>query len=179
MMTPWDRYGLIVRLAQAMPYGTTMGRTALMKLAYFLQTAKQVPLGYRFSLYTYGPFDSDVLADLSQVQEMGGVRSKTVMHSAGYGYEITPGDEAETILSKARGYVAQHESKIQEVVGAFSSYTPAQLELASTILFASREDTTIDKDALLTRVRKIKPRFSPEQVDREYETLKNMRYVTA
>jgi hypothetical protein len=30
-----------------------------MKLACFLQTVKEVPLGYNFRLYTYGPYDGD------------------------------------------------------------------------------------------------------------------------
>ena len=42
----------------------TLGRTAIMKLCFFLQESKGVPLGYHFSLYSYGPFDSDVLSDL-------------------------------------------------------------------------------------------------------------------
>jgi hypothetical protein len=36
-----------------------------MKCLYFLQTVRRVPLRYHFGLYTYGPFDSDVLIDLS------------------------------------------------------------------------------------------------------------------
>ena len=43
------------------------GRTALMKCLYFLQTVHRVPLGYHFGLYTYGPFDSDVLSDSIKV----------------------------------------------------------------------------------------------------------------
>ncbi len=32
-----------------------LGRTAIIKCLYFLQEAEGVPLGYRFTLYTYGP----------------------------------------------------------------------------------------------------------------------------
>ena len=41
------------------------GRTALMKFVYFLKELKGVPFDYRFTLHTYGPFDSRVLDDLS------------------------------------------------------------------------------------------------------------------
>ena len=34
------------------------GKTAFMKMAYLLQELYGVPLGYRFSLYTYGPYSS-------------------------------------------------------------------------------------------------------------------------
>jgi len=36
-----------------------------MKLLYFLQEWKGVRLNYDFRLYTYGPFESEVLSDLS------------------------------------------------------------------------------------------------------------------
>ena len=39
------------------------GKTVLMKFAYLLQEIYGIPLGYRFSLYTYGPYSKEVLAD--------------------------------------------------------------------------------------------------------------------
>jgi len=33
-----------------------------MKMKYFLQELKEVPLGYDFRLSTYGPFDAEVLS---------------------------------------------------------------------------------------------------------------------
>src|SRR5262249_12172233 len=41
--------------------GKSLGRTAVMKLLYFLSALRGVQLGYRFTLYSYGPFDSEVL----------------------------------------------------------------------------------------------------------------------
>ena len=54
-----NRIGTIARLAEKAP--PNFGRTALMKFCYFLQSLRGVPLSYRFTLYSYGPFDSDVL----------------------------------------------------------------------------------------------------------------------
>ena len=58
------RLALITVLA-ARSKGGYMGRTALMKYMYLLQTVRGLPLNYRFTLYSYGPFDADVLVDLS------------------------------------------------------------------------------------------------------------------
>jgi len=55
-----------------------LGRTAIMKLCFFLQESRGLPLGYQFSLYSYGPFDSDVLSDISSAERMSLLKSNTV-----------------------------------------------------------------------------------------------------
>ena len=57
-----ERLSLIPVLAESHP-SHHIGRTALMKYMYFLQTLRGVQLGYNFSMYSYGPFDADVLSD--------------------------------------------------------------------------------------------------------------------
>src|SRR5713226_8389467 len=85
-----ERIGLIAALVEKAP-GQTLGRTAVMKLAYFLQVLKKVPLGYDFRLHTFGPFDSDVLDDLAYAEVFGAVKDKVITQSQGYRYEIKPG----------------------------------------------------------------------------------------
>ena len=53
---PWHRLALIPVLAENAP-GGQIGRTALMKFAYFLQTLRSVPLGYRFTLIPFSRVD--------------------------------------------------------------------------------------------------------------------------
>jgi len=65
------------------------GRTTLMKFAYLLQTVRGVPLGYRFELYNYGPYDSTVVSDLSQAVTLKAIKSETVYFQSGYGYEYS------------------------------------------------------------------------------------------
>ena len=71
------RLGVFAELAKSAK--NAFGRTALMKLCYFLQEVKGVPLRYEFSLYSYGPFDSDVLADLQTAVELQ-ILDSTVEH---------------------------------------------------------------------------------------------------
>ncbi len=178
--TPWHRYGLIVRLAEAMPSGTALGRTALMKLIYFLQIIKGVPLGYHFSLYTYGPFDSEVLADLTQVQERGGVVSKIVYYPRGYGYEIEPGEHADSLRKQAEDFLGQYDVLIEETIKEFGTFSPATLELASTLVFASREEKgALAKEQLIQRVKQIKPRFTTEEIQNQWEALHAKGYLAA
>ncbi len=87
-----NRIALIAQLAEITP---NLGRTALMKYCYFLQTIRKVPLGYSFSLYSYGPFDSDVLSDLGSAEALGGVKTRVEYHPGGYGYRIEKGERTD------------------------------------------------------------------------------------
>ncbi len=92
-MNAWERWGfrlgILTEMVERAP--SRLGRTAIMKLVYLLQTVKGVPLGYSFGLYIYGPYENDVLNDLGQGETMRAVRSSVVLHPKGYGYEFSPG----------------------------------------------------------------------------------------
>src|SRR5271170_4817700 len=74
-----------------------LGRTAIMKLCFFLQESRGVPLGYQFSLYSYGPFDSDVLADIATAERLNVLKSSVVYYPSGTGYEYTLGPGADSL----------------------------------------------------------------------------------
>ena len=141
-----------------------LGRTQVMKLFYFLQELKGVPLGYDFRLFTYGPFDSEVLSDLATACSLGTVVEKTVIYPRGYGYEITPGPQAGQLCHDLERTNLGLASQVDEVVREFGSLGAAELELRSTILFVDRElgqaGTMITDRELATRVRLIKPHFT-------------------
>ncbi len=142
-----------------------IGRTQLMKLCYFLQEIEQVPTSYDFRLFNYGPFDSDVLVDLSKSCGGSLLKEKSVNFQRGYGYEITPGDNAYNSTSLLPNDLAE---KVKRLAVAFSGDGAGELELKSTILFVdrefARENKRSDKVAIANRVRSIKPHFSLETI---------------
>src|SRR4051812_6181217 len=93
-----------------------LGRTALMKLCYFLQTLGNVPLGYHFTLYSYGPFDSDVLADLQTAESVGLVSSDLVTYSGGYGYEIRTGKQGRRMRAFAGEFLDRNKGGLDWVM---------------------------------------------------------------
>ena len=68
-----------------------LGRTAIMKPMFFLQELKGLPLGYSFRIYTYGPYDAQVLADLKVAESMEAVRTEYFDWEGGSGYMIKAG----------------------------------------------------------------------------------------
>src|SRR6266852_325989 len=90
-----DRIALIAHLVARAP--TRLGRTALMKCLFFLKAVEHVPLPYSFGLYTYGPFDSDVLDDLQYAEALRAVEGTLVEYPRARGYEYQRGPKIEEI----------------------------------------------------------------------------------
>jgi hypothetical protein len=170
MSTDVNRLAIITWLAEnASGLGRTFGRTALMKYCYFLQVVRGVPLGYRFSLYSYGPFDSDVLSDLDIAEALGGVKSSEVYYPGGYGYKIEVGEGAERIKHLGAAFIKEHEPQLRWIVDHFHGWDASSLELASTLVYSDREaersGEVLTIRALSKRVRDLKPRFSIAQIE--------------
>lgn len=157
------RVAVLARMVKAAP-DSTLGRTQVMKLFYFLQELKGVPLGYDFRLFNYGPFDSEVLSDLASACGRAVVSETPVIYARGYGYAITPGPNAGNLDRQLEEAGPLLVARVDEVVREFGGLGAAELELRSTILFVDREwsqfgITTTDQ-ALAGRVREIKPHFT-------------------
>lgn len=166
-----SRLALIPYLAQKSPQGW-IGRTQLMKFFYFLQILRGVPLGYRFTLYAYGPFDSTVLGDLGIAEALGWAKSTAV----GYGYKIESciGEEA---ALKQGGHLRKRKNDLDWVIRQFGKKSIAELELESTIVYVALSPGVkqLPEDCRLPRiaqsVSEVKPRFSTDQVKKRIEQL--------
>jgi uncharacterized protein len=176
------RLALIPVLAEKHPDGH-IGRTALMKYMYFLQAIRDVPLGYHFSMYSYGPFDSDVLSDLSSAEALSVVCSTPVSFSGGYGYRIQPGPNAEKMKAANEGFLKEHSSDIDWLLTQFAGFNSADLELASTIIYVDREFSEEHEHRplaeVLARVHEIKPHFSTDRIQRSLDSLRSRGLLAA
>jgi uncharacterized protein YwgA len=161
------RLALLPVLAEHAPNGH-IGRTALMKYMYFLQTVRGMPLGYNFSMYSYGPFDSDVLADLSSAEMLNIVDVAPVEFAGGYGYRITPGPKADLAKRSASQFLMDHGKDLDWLLSVFGRLNSAELELTSTIVYVDREFAKMKQHVSISdvaaRVNEVKPRFTREQV---------------
>lgn len=160
------RLATIVALVEKHP---PLGRTAVMKLCYFLQTLRNVPLGYRFTLYSYGPFDVSVLSDISSAETFGGIASKTVLYPSGYGYAISPSSKSRTVKALASEFIKRYSPDINWAIEQFAGLGSADLELLSTIVYVDRESAQAkakqSADALAKKVQEIKPHFKKSYVE--------------
>jgi len=162
-----ERMALISILAEHSP-ANRIGRTQVMKFLYFLQVLRDVPLGYRFTLYSYGPFDSDVLADLANAEGLGVVDSTVIQFSGGYGYEIRPGRNADWLRERAARFLQRYRPDVDWVMEKFGSLKSGHLELVSTIVYVDREAADngeeLSLDEIAEIVHEIKPHFSHDEI---------------
>jgi len=155
------RIGTLLKLVENVP---GLGRTALMKLCFFLQTLQRVPLNYSFSLYSYGPFDADVLADLQTAEGLGVLSSQVNFYSGGYGYSIGKGPQASAILPMSSPFVDAYTKQIAWVTSTFGGFNASDLELLSTTVFVAAKDPNLNDEGIAQQVNKIKPHFSIPQI---------------
>ena len=161
------RLAVIADLVSKVP-ASQMGRTMLMKMCYFLQELRGMPLGYRFTIYSYGPFDSEVLSDLASAVNLEAVKSKVIPNSVGYGYQLEPSPNAPELISDGKEFLHDHQADLTWVVAEFASKSAADLELESTAVFVDREafekKESISLDTLVNRVNGLKPHFTKEYI---------------
>jgi uncharacterized protein len=174
------RLATISALVKHAPHA--LGRTAMMKLIYFLQTLHKVPLGYDFRIYTYGPYDSQVLEDLKVAELKGGVKSSVVGYAIGNGYAIAPGAEADAVVGRSSS-VVDFIPKINSVLAEFGNRSATDLEMASTIVFVVRAEASSGKVVPLAeatrKVQEMKPRLDFNRILQEAIALKDKGYIAA
>lgn len=170
-----NRLGVFADIARKSRH--RFGRTALMKLCYFLQEVKDVPLQYVFSLYTYGPFDSEVLADLQTAEDLNILHSEFEQYPGGYGYRIGAGPSADLVVEQARAFLSEHREALDWAAENLACRRPAELELASTIVFVSKERPQVPDGEIVALVRAVKPYFSPSDVHGQLVSLRKTKVL--
>ena len=137
------------------------GKTAFMKMAYLLQELYEVPLGYRFSLYTYGPYSPEVLADLEYANLRKQVEVEYLGHPQG-GFKITPGGVASKSDLTSEP-ITKYYFALDKLVDHFGSFNTRELELRTTSIFLwkrIRPAGPPDVRTLVEAVRQLKPHFN-------------------
>lgn len=145
-------------------------------------TVRNVPLGYRFKLYNYDPYDSTVLGDLSQATTLKAIKSQTVYFLTGYDYEYSPSDRLESLCNKITVDLAKYENDLNGVLEKYGKESASSLELISTIVFAEREmrrkRQTPEGNVLRDRVKKIKSHFTDEAIADEIKRLSGDKLIS-
>lgn len=164
----WDQYGLMAELALRLKgVSPQLGKTVLQKLVYILQEIYQVPCGYDYILYNYGPYSEALADDLSFFASMDGVK---IDWSRRLGYEIKEAGKTAHFRKRGVEFLTEYTPQINEVIEEFGGMTAKELELRSTILYVSKEEPLKEQD-LLNRVKEIKPHFSVTEIDSAYQEL--------
>lgn len=172
------RETVLARLVRNAPQGK-LGRTALMKLAYFLQEIEGVSLGYDFRLHAYGPVAHEVLSDLATATALGILDESVALTERSYEYEIVAGGRggARTAGSDDPDLCRS----VDRILAAFGTLDSADLELLSLIVFADREFTNSESRwtsaRLLDRVQGFRPNLTKAEISARLDFLMNRGWL--
>lgn len=171
-MKTTDRALLLAEIAGKHP---NTGKTAIMKFAYLLQTLYDVPFGYEFEIYTYGPFSQTVMSDLEFAEFSDYIDIKPIQYDSYSGYCIDETSDGKECAAKNHEFLDCYESQILKVLDFFGNKNAKQLELYSTVVFVAKstllETKKIDKVSICRTVQEIKPHFSAEVISQAFVDL--------
>jgi len=180
---PWNRYALIAELAKRLDaVSPQFGKTALQKLIFFLQEVYRIDCGYDFKLYSYGPFDSQLLGDLDLVENWGCVSVESVNASLG-GYQIRPTKEVDYVRRKATDFLDAPDTKkaIDNLVNIYGVMTARDLELRATIVYVERnlraKGKSPTKKKICHLISQIKPKFSRQEIEDVVDELRKRKHI--
>lgn len=161
----WARYALITHLAKEIGDSQTFGKKAAQKVVYLLQELGRVPVGFRYTFYTYGVFSSELANTLGVVEGLEGI--KVDYDENQNTYQIKPGVKAGKLEKRGEDFLLRYKADIAKIVSFAKPRTAKRLELISTIVFIEKnEDLDIDCDEkkLIQRVRELKPQFDDQEI---------------
>lgn len=180
MTTPneWEQYALITYIADKTGSSGRLGKKALQKYVFLLNELEGVPSGYKFRLYTYGPYSSELSGDLDVVNSLGGVNvSYDPIQNV---FSISKGEKSSVLLNKAAGFLNLHRARLNRFFERFGGRLAKDLELTATIVYLVKSDAVKvrDKTAFIQKVRDLKPKYDSETVERFIEELRSYSYVS-
>ncbi len=157
--------------------GSWGGETHAQKAAYFLQTLFDVPLGFGFVLYRYGPFSFDLRDELTALRadELLGLEIR-----APYGPRLVTTPQGKVWQDRYPKTLARYDSAIEFVARTLGEEDVAGLEKVATALYVTRslgEASSVDDRAI--RLHEVKPHIPLETAREAVRRLDQIRQEAA
>jgi uncharacterized protein len=169
-----DQLGLVAYLAKKWGPTDKLGRKAFQKIVHIATELGDVPTGYRFSFYTYGPYSRELAADLEYAEAIGAVSSS--VDGATGAYDIKAGKSADKFVTQANEFLAIHFARLDKIYESFAGQSARSLELYSTLIFLeSREPQSEHFDeSIVSKVKQLKPKYTRPEIEHTFKKLKEI-----
>ena len=157
-----------------------IGKTKIQKIVYFLQEALDVPLMYPFRMHYYGPYSDDLDGTLSLTKSLGYIDIDPDPN--GFGYHVTSVEERENMSWQEYDLSGDPETQeltesIDEAIDILGRLDTPQIELYATIHFISGLKANTTKEQALQAVKRLKPKFSVEEISHSYQSLQKANLI--
>lgn len=155
-----QKAALIVEMLDKMiEKGSWAGETHLQKCLFVLQQMRNVPIGYEFQLYRFGPFSFDLRDDLVQLQAEGVLNLSP--RSSSYGSSLEPSDTSLLLLRKHfPNTLKKYQDDISFVAGHFGDANARTLERLTTAYYFHLEGSNCSNEDVGKMINTVKPHIS-------------------
>lgn len=152
-----QRAAVLVSLIEAMQENESWcGGTHIQKACYFLQELLDVPFGFRFTLYRYGPFSFDLNDELSALRADEFL--DLYVRDPQYGPCYRPGELSEKLEKNYPKTIRRHGDKVTFVAETVGSKGVSELERLATALYVRMND---DDELSVEDAAKVVRRYKP------------------
>lgn len=159
-----EKFAIITYIAKSTMDKGSLGKKALQKLMHLSHEIRNVPVGYNFQLYTYGPFSRELAGDVDLLDSMGLI--SVHFDPSRNGYEIKAVDKSQEILSKNEVFVSSVKDDLDFIIDRFGGRLAKELELSSMITFILKNKLVDvdDDDAIVDKFLEIKPHYQRAEI---------------
>lgn len=140
-----------------------LSKIALQQLLYILQEVYSVDSGYEFRFYTYGPYSTELIADLDDLLSRNILSLEYCSGPDYYGSKLLPGENYKEDFINNEGFLEENKEKIEKVVQLFGRYKARELELRGALIFLGLRSGIKRKD-LITAIKETKPYFKEKEI---------------
>lgn len=174
-----QREAVVAELGEKLrEHGSWCGETHLQKSLYFLQELLEVPTGFDYILYKFGPFSPDLREELGRMRTDGFL--DLVPQPAPYGPKLRTTEVARRQLIERWGKtLARYDAQLEYVAEHLGGLGVGSLERLATALWVSREMPDSDNDARAERINEVKPHVSIQAATEALETVAQMKEAAA
>jgi hypothetical protein len=163
-VTRLQRASLLIELITEMRQRDSWcGETSIQKATYFLERLLNVPMGFEFVLYKYGPYSFGLSEELTALRADSILAFR--MRDARYGPAYVSGEMASVVVGRFPNTRERYRRQIQFVASKLGGKRVPELERLATALYVRTEKGRKDSKADAKRIKALKPHIS--QADAE------------
>jgi uncharacterized protein YwgA len=152
--------------------GSWTGETRLQKATYFLQQLLDVPVGFRYTFYKYGPFSFDLRDELGSMRADGLLELEP--RPDPYGPTFSATERSKSFVENFAKTIRRYSRHIDFVTDQLGDRSASELELLSTALYVIQELGDAGRDRMPLRIRELKPHVSVDDAQDALSTIQTM-----
>ncbi len=149
--------------------GSWCGETHLQKATYFLQRLLDVPTGFDFILYKYGPFSFDLREELAAMRADGFL--DLAPQPMPYGPSLVPTELSKKVRERFPKTLRRRTKELQFVADQLSAEGVMGLEQLATALYVTLEKDDVAPEQRTEWIKNLKPHISIEDAAKSVETV--------